>query len=76
MMRNADQDRAAYNWPAPSEVAADPRLHASTKHVHRLIAAGELEAMDISQPGSKRPTYRINPASVERFIASRTKKAA
>lgn len=75
-MRTAEQDRAASLWLRPAVVAADPRLDVSVAQVRRYIADGELEAMDTASKGSKRPSYRINPESVEAFIRRRTRKAA
>lgn len=70
-MRNAAQDQAVAQWPTVSEVAADPRLRMHRKVVLRCIAAGELSALDVSSPGSRRPNYRVDPASVESFVRRR-----
>ena len=35
--------------------------------VYALIKSGKLAAFDVSAPGSKRPSYRISAAEVERF---------
>jgi hypothetical protein len=75
-VRTAAQDRAAFRWRTVAEVADDPRLSVSAAQVRKYIAAGELEAIDISSPGSTRPTYRINPESVDRMVRARTKHAA
>lgn len=75
-MRNAAQDQAHALWPTVSEVAADPRLRMHRKVVLRCIAAGELVALDVSSPGSLRPNYRVDPASVEAFVKRRMRKAA
>jgi hypothetical protein len=40
--------------------------------IHELIAAGELEAFDISSRTSKRPRYRISADALERFELRRS----
>jgi excisionase family DNA binding protein len=40
------------------------------------IHAGQLRAVDVSRPGSKRPTWRIRESDFETFLESRVKVAA
>lgn len=47
----------------------------SKNHVYRLIASGELEATDISNPDSTQSKTRVPDASLERFIERRTRRA-
>jgi len=42
-------------------------------HIYRLIAAGELEAVDISQPGSRRSKTRIRSDHVDSYIERKTR---
>lgn len=55
--------------------AAAVRLGCSDDHIYRLIAAGELEAVDIAQPGAKRPKTRVSEADLSSYIQSRTRRA-
>ncbi|MGH3403797.1 MAG: excisionase family DNA-binding protein [Streptosporangiaceae bacterium] len=57
-----------------AEAAA--RLACSDMHVYRLIAAGELQAVDISQPGSRRSKTRIRSDHVDSYIESKTRGRA
>jgi excisionase family DNA binding protein len=75
-MRTPQQEQAAFQWLTVNEVASDPRLRVSGSIIRRMIEAGELAAIDISSPGSKRPTYRVNPASVDDLVKRRTVKQA
>lgn len=52
------------------EVAA--RLRCSRDHVYRLIAAGALRPVDLSQPDSARPKTRVRPDDLAAFIDART----
>lgn len=62
---------------APSAAALNtiPRtgekLDCSENHVYRLIAAGELEAVDIAVPGSRRTKLRISDEEIARYIQTR-----
>lgn len=51
------------------------RLGASDMHVYRLIAAGELRAVDISQPGSRRSKTRVRSDDLAAYIDARTRVA-
>ena len=55
--------------------AAAVRLGCSDDHIYRLIAAGELDAVDIAQPGAKRPKTRVSEADLGSYIRSRTRRA-
>jgi excisionase family DNA binding protein len=54
--------------------AAAVRLGCSDDHIYRLIAAGELEAVDISQPGAKRAKTRVREADLSSYVRSRTRR--
>lgn len=73
-MRNAEQTKAAFHFLKVSAVAE--RLDISTGQVLRLIAAKELEAVDISAGAGRRPTYRVAPESVDALIQRRGKRHA
>ena len=55
----------------PAEAAA--RIGASEMHIYRLIADGELRAVDISQRGSKRSKTRVRSDDLEAYIETRTR---
>ena len=55
----------------PAEAAA--RIGASEMHIYRLIADGELRAVDISQRGSKRSKTRVRSDDLEAYIEVRTR---
>lgn len=52
------------------------RLGSSDMHVYRLIAAGELRAVDISQPGARRSKTRIRSDDLDEYIDRQTRVAA
>lgn len=54
---------------------ASARLGCSDMHVYRLVAAGELAAVDIAQPGARRSKTRIRSDQVAAYIDSRTRRA-
>jgi excisionase family DNA binding protein len=56
--------------------AAAARLGCSDMHIYRLIAAGELDAVDISQPGAKRAKTRVSELNLSSYIEARTRRAA
>jgi excisionase family DNA binding protein len=60
----------------PREVA--DMLTCSENHVYRLIARGALRAVDIAQPGSRKPKTRVRSDDLESYIdaCTRTVKAA
>jgi excisionase family DNA binding protein len=71
MSRGADtssRDRAAYAWLTVSEAAG--RLRVSNGQVRRLIAAGEISAVDVSSTGG-RATWRVGPESLDQFVLRR-----
>jgi excisionase family DNA binding protein len=49
------------------------RIGASEMHVYRLIADGELRAVDIAQRGSKRSKTRIRSDDIDQYIEARTR---
>jgi hypothetical protein len=49
------------------------RLDISPNRVRGLIRAGVLHAADISG-GKKRPTYRVSPEELERWLAGEKRK--
>jgi excisionase family DNA binding protein len=55
--------------------AAAGKIDASAMHVYRLIAAGDLRAVDISQPGSRRSKTRIRSDDLAAYIEARTRVA-
>jgi excisionase family DNA binding protein len=58
----------------PIPAAAD-RLGCSENHIYRLIAAGELDAVDIAQPGARKAKTRINEANLDAYVQARTRRA-
>jgi excisionase family DNA binding protein len=54
--------------------ATAARLACSDMHIYRLIAAGQLDAVDIAQPGARKSKTRVTDASVSRYIESRTRR--
>ncbi len=52
------------------------RLRCSDDSVYRLVALGELPAVDIAPPGSKRSKTRIREDDLQRYIDKQTRKAA
>jgi len=55
-----------------TEVAAEV-LHCSEMHVYRLIAAGELPAVDIANPGAGRSKTRIRSDDLAAYIDRKTR---
>jgi excisionase family DNA binding protein len=53
--------------------AAAARLGCSDMHVYRLIAAGELAAVDIAQPGARRSKTRVRSDDVDVYIDAKTR---
>jgi excisionase family DNA binding protein len=52
----------------PPEIAE--LLRVKPERVRAWIRSGRLRAIDVSQPGSTRPRFRIDPADLEKFEAS------
>jgi excisionase family DNA binding protein len=48
------------------------RLRASENHVYRLVALGQLRAVDVGLPGSRRSKTRIREDDLAAYIQSRT----
>lgn len=76
--RSEEAEEARYQWVstplAAARIGGEPPV--STSHVVRLIEDGELEARDVSRPGSKRPEWRVNPDSIDAFLSRRTRGRA
>lgn len=53
----------------PREVAE--RLACDLDHVYALVAAGTLAASNIAATGAKKAAWRIDPADLDAFVASR-----
>ena len=49
------------------------RLNVGRAKVYALIALGELEAVDVAMPNSKRPVWRIPESVLLAFMAKRTR---
>jgi len=43
-------------------------LRTSARHVYRLIAAGALDAIDVSQPGARKPKTRITEDAMRAYL--------
>jgi excisionase family DNA binding protein len=67
--RQADLDLLPI--PATAE-----RLRCSDMHVYRLIAAGELRAVDIAAPGSRRSKTRVRSDDLAAYIERMTRGKA
>jgi len=52
------------------------KLNCSEMHVYRLIAAGELTAVDIATPGAGRPKTRIRSDDLAEYIERQTRGRA
>jgi excisionase family DNA binding protein len=55
--------------------ATGDRLGCSPMHVYRLISSGELRAVDVSQPGSRKPKTRVRSDDIDAYIEARTRRA-
>jgi excisionase family DNA binding protein len=64
---------AAGRPPVLTIPAAAGQLGCSQMHIYRLIAAGELRAVDISMPGSGRSKTRIRADDLARYIERQTR---
>jgi excisionase family DNA binding protein len=53
---------------------AGDRIRASESHVYRLIAEGALRAVDIAQPGSRKPKTRVRSDDLDQYIEESTRK--
>lgn len=49
---------------------AGERLRCSESHVYRLIAVGKLRAIDVAQPGARKPKTRISEHDLAAYIES------
>jgi len=72
---------AAVKWAPQAEAQlltiqqTGQRLGASDNHVYRLIASGELRAVDIAQPGSLRSKTRVRSDDLAAYIDQKTRQA-
>ena len=71
----ADAAAAAGNPPVLTIPAAAGQLGCSEMHIYRLIAAGQLRAVDISMPGSVRSKTRIRADDLTSYIEQQTRGA-
>jgi excisionase family DNA binding protein len=64
------------SWSAPAQAQlltipeTAERLRCSDNHVYRLVSNGQLRAIDVAQPGAKRPKTRISEADLAAYIAT------
>jgi excisionase family DNA binding protein len=47
---------------------AGERLRCSESHVYRLIAVGKIRAIDVAQPGSRKPKTRVSESDLAAYI--------
>lgn len=70
MRTNPDAQRVLYNWITVQE--AGVRLGGVTdEHVLDLGKAREIRVTDLRKPGAVRGVYRVDPATVDAFLARR-----
>lgn len=50
-------------------------IDASRVTAWRLITTGAIDAVDVSLPGAKRPSWRVSAEALEVFLAARTLSA-
>lgn len=67
--------------PAASLVLYTPaeageRIRASESHIYRLIADGALRAVDIAQPGSRKPKTRVRSDDLDQYIEQSTRETS
>jgi excisionase family DNA binding protein len=65
-LRSVEQEQLAYKGLRVAVIAE--QLGCSVAHVHELIAAKKLPAINIGV--GKRPEYRVSQADFDRFIES------
>lgn len=64
---------ATPRWLTPPAIAAQLGMD-----VHRVLAAirrGDLQAVDLREPGSSRPRYRVSPEALDKYLAARMVQA-
>ena len=54
---------------------AAEQLGCSDNHIYRLIAAGELRAVDIAQPGARKSKTRVRSSDLADYINRQTRTA-
>jgi excisionase family DNA binding protein len=64
---------AAGRPPVLTVPGAAGQLGCSEMHIYRLVAAGELRAVDISMPGSVRSKTRIRADDLASYIERQTR---
>lgn len=76
--RSIEAEEARYRWITTTQAAEriGGAAPVTTEHVVALCDAGELTWRDVSSPGAKRREIRVEPGSVDAFLASRTRQAA
>jgi excisionase family DNA binding protein len=80
--RNRTTSAANIKWAPEAEAQlltiqqTAERLGASENHVYRLIAAGDLRAVDIAQRGSLRSKTRVRSDDLAAYIDQRTRQSA
>jgi excisionase family DNA binding protein len=73
MARPARRTPAASGLSLLTPAEAAGRIGASEMHIYRLIADGELRAVDIAQRGSKRSKTRVRSDDIDQYIEARTR---
>lgn len=73
-MTEAERHTIRRRGPGVHDAAVE--LDISDKQVRRLIASGDLEAIDVSVTGSKRKEYRIPPEKIADFKRRRSTRVA
>lgn len=69
MLQSEDEDPLLLTIPQTAE-----KLSVATNTVYRLIACGDLRAVDMTVPGAKRPKTRVRRDDLEAFIDARTRE--
>jgi excisionase family DNA binding protein len=52
---------------------AATRLGCSDDHVYRLIAIGQLDSVDIAQPGAQRSKTRVPDSGIDDYIKRKSR---
>lgn len=69
MLKSEDEDSLLLTIPATAD-----KLQVAPNTVYRLIASGDLRAVDMTVPGAKRPKTRVRRDDLEAFINARTRE--
>lgn len=72
--RSPELERLRYAWVTTSKAAEliGGEKPVSTAHVVRLIEVGALRARNVAMPTATRKDWRIDPASIEKFLDGQT----